>query len=165
MRRTVSHWSWGLISRRVRETASYDSKQSSSGVSLSLCIPPLCYGASSGSVSASGENITHDGKSVADQSGIFAGRGGFAVTTGNHTQLDGAVIASTATPDKNSLDTGTLGFSNIHNESQTSGNSYTVALSGSAGGSGKGENRNLTPAIGIGHADESRSGTTSSGLC
>ena len=133
-------------------------------MSLSLCIPPLCYGASSGSVSASGENITHDGRSVADQSGIFAGRAGFAVTTGNHTQLDGAVIASTATPDKNSLDTGTLGFSNIHNESQTSGNSYTVALSGSAGGSGKGENRNLTPAIGIGHADESRSGTTSSAV-
>jgi filamentous hemagglutinin len=124
----------------------------------------LCYGASSGSVSASGENITHDGRSVTDQSGIFAGRAGFAVTTGNHTQLDGAVIASTATPDKNSLDTGTLGFSNIHNESQTSGNSYTVALSGSAGGSGKGENRNLTPAIGIGHADESRSGTTSSAV-
>jgi filamentous hemagglutinin len=39
-----------------------------------------------------------------------------------------------------------------------------VALSGSAGGSGKGENRNLTPAIGIGHADESRSGTTSSAV-
>lgn len=37
----------------VQDTASYDSKQSSSGASLSLCIPPLCYGAFSGSVSAS----------------------------------------------------------------------------------------------------------------
>ncbi|MEN3755062.1 hypothetical protein ABC733_27690 [Mangrovibacter sp. SLW1] len=32
---------------------------------------------------------------------------------GNHTQLDGAVIASRATADKNRLDTGTLGFRDI----------------------------------------------------
>ncbi|WP_447756256.1 hypothetical protein, partial [Enterobacter asburiae] len=56
----------------------------------------------------------------------------------------------------------TLGFSNLHNESQTSGNGYTVALSGSAGGSGNGENRNLAPAIGTGQAEESHTGTTSS---
>uniref|UniRef100_UPI001643DDB9 HNH/ENDO VII family nuclease n=1 Tax=Yersinia bercovieri TaxID=634 RepID=UPI001643DDB9 len=35
---------------------------------------------------------------------------------GEHTQLDGAVIASTADKSKNSLDTGTLGFSNIENK-------------------------------------------------
>ncbi|CAH3628495.1 hemagglutinin repeat-containing protein [Enterobacter roggenkampii] len=146
--RVVVNTGRDLTISSVQDTASYNSKQSSSGASLSLCIPPLCYGASSGSVSASGENITQNGKSVAKQSGIFAGKGGFAVTTGNHTQLDGAVIASTASADKNSLDTGTLGFSNLHNESQTSGNGYTVALSGSAGGSGNGENRILAPAIG-----------------
>jgi filamentous hemagglutinin len=72
--RVVVNTGRDLLLSSVQDTASYDSKQSSSGVSLSLCIPPLCYGASSGSVSASGENITHDGKSVADQSGIFAGR-------------------------------------------------------------------------------------------
>ncbi|HDR2372588.1 TPA: hemagglutinin repeat-containing protein, partial [Enterobacter asburiae] len=162
--RVVVNTGRDLTISSVQDTASYDSKQSSSGASLSLCIPPLCYGASSGSVSASGENITQNGKSVAEQSGIFAGKGGFAVTTGNHTQLDGAVIASTASADKNSLDTGTLGFSNIHNESQTSGNGYTVALSGSAGGSGNGENRNLAPAIGTGQAEESHTGTTSSAV-
>ncbi|EIS04951.1 putative adhesin/hemagglutinin/hemolysin, partial [Yersinia pestis PY-48] len=32
------------------------------------------------------------------------------------TQLDGAVIGSTATADKNTLDTGTLGFSDIDNQ-------------------------------------------------
>ncbi|CAH5866665.1 Toxin CdiA, partial [Enterobacter cloacae] len=74
------------------------------------------------------------------------------------------VIASTASADKNSLDTGTLGFSNLHNESQTSGNGYTVALSGSAGGSGNGENRNLAPAIGTGQSEESHTGTTSSAV-
>ncbi|HCR1901140.1 TPA: hemagglutinin repeat-containing protein, partial [Enterobacter asburiae] len=162
--RVVVNTGRDLTISSVQDTASYDSKQSSSGASLSLCIPPLCYGASSGSVSASGENITQNGKSVAEQSGIFAGKGGFAVTTGNHTQLDGAVIVSTASADKNSLDTGTLGFSNLHNESQTSGNGYTVALSGSAGGSGNGENRNLAPAIGTGQAEESHTGTTSSAV-
>ncbi|EOC5258509.1 hemagglutinin repeat-containing protein, partial [Enterobacter asburiae] len=162
--RVVVNTGRDLTISSVQDTASYDSRQSSSGASLSLCIPPLCYGASSGSVSASGENITQNGKSVAEQSGIFAGKGGFAVTTGNHTQLDGAVIASTASADKNSLDTGTLGFSNLHNESQTSGNGYTVALSGSAGGSGNGENRNLAPAIGTGQAEEIHTGTTSSAV-
>ncbi|MGT3221011.1 VENN motif pre-toxin domain-containing protein, partial [Yersinia enterocolitica] len=38
------------------------------------------------------------------------------ITVGEHTQLDGAVIASTADKSKNSLDTGTLGFSDIANK-------------------------------------------------
>lgn len=162
--RVVVNTGRDLTISSVQDTASYDSKQSSSGAGLSLCVPPLCYGASSGNVSASGENVTQSGKSVTDQSGIYAGKGGFDITVGNHTQLDGAVIASTATDDKNKLDTGTLGWSDIHNESKTSGDSYTVAISGSAGGSGSGENRNVAPAIGTGHAEESSSGTTSSAI-
>ncbi|EEP93569.1 hemagglutinin/adhesin repeat protein, partial [Yersinia aldovae ATCC 35236] len=51
-----------------------------------------------------------------EQTGIFAGAGGFDITVGEHTQLDGAVIASTADQSKNSLDTGTLGFSDIENK-------------------------------------------------
>ncbi|EPM0022247.1 hemagglutinin repeat-containing protein [Citrobacter farmeri] len=162
--RVVVNTGRDLTISSVQDTASYDSKQSSSGAGLSLCVPPLCYGASSGNVNTSGENITQSGKSVTDQSGIYAGKGGFDITVGNHTQLDGAVIASTATDDKNKLDTGTLGWSDIHNESKTSGDSYTVAISGSAGGSGSGENRNVAPAIGTGHAEESSSGTTSSAI-
>ncbi|KFD00402.1 putative heme utilization/adhesion exoprotein [Rahnella aquatilis CIP 78.65 = ATCC 33071] len=54
--------------------------------------------------------------SVTEQSGIFAGDGGFDITAGGHTQLDGAVIASTGPADKNSLDTGTLGFSDTGNK-------------------------------------------------
>jgi filamentous hemagglutinin len=57
-----------------------------------------------------------DYDSVQEQSGIFAGDGGFDITVGKHTQLDGAVIASTGSADKNSLDTGTLGFGDIHNQ-------------------------------------------------
>ncbi|KFB99277.1 putative heme utilization/adhesion exoprotein [Trabulsiella guamensis ATCC 49490] len=174
--RVVVNTGRDLTISSVQDTASYDSKQSSSGASLSLCVPPICAGTSSGSVNASGENITQNGKSVTDQSGIFAGNGGFDITVGNHTQLDGAVIASTADSGKNKLDTGTLGWTDIHNESKTSGNSYTVAISGSMGGKdsadksvnrGKGgddENRNVVPGIGTGFAEESSSGTTLSAI-
>ncbi|RHG91811.1 hemagglutinin, partial [Escherichia coli] len=68
--------------------------------------------------------------SVAEQTGMFAGDGGFDITVGNHTQLDGAVIASTATADKNSLDTGTLGFSDIHNEADYKVSHSGISLSG-----------------------------------
>lgn len=158
--RVVVNTGRDLTISSVQDTASYDSKQSSSGAGLSLCVPPICYGASSGNVSASGENVTQSGKSVTDQSGIYAGKGGFDITVGNHTQLDGAVIASTANSDKNKLDTGTLGWSDIHNESKTSGDSYTASLAGSSGGS----NQNLAPAVGAGHAEENSSGTTSSAI-
>lgn len=68
--------------------------------------------------------------SVAEQTGMFAGDGGFDITVGNHTQLDGAVIASTATADKNSLDTGTLGFTDIHNEADFKTQHSGISLSG-----------------------------------
>ncbi|MBK4715759.1 MULTISPECIES: hypothetical protein [Tenebrionibacter/Tenebrionicola group] len=68
---------------------------------------------------------------------------------GGRTQLDGAVIASTADSGRNRLDTGTLGWTAIRNESKTAGNGYAVAISGSGGG---GENRNVAPATGTGQA-------------
>ena len=67
--------------------------------------------------------------SVVEQTGIFAGKGGFDVTVGEHTQLDGAVIGSTATADKNKLDTGTLGFSDIHNQADYKVEHQSIGLS------------------------------------
>ncbi|EKN5938735.1 adhesin [Yersinia enterocolitica] len=74
--------------------------------------------------------------SVQEQTGIFAGKGGFDITVGEHTQLDGAVIASTATADKNTLDTGTLGFSNIGNKADFKVEHQSVGIStgGNIGG-------------------------------
>jgi filamentous hemagglutinin len=71
--------------------------------------------------------------SVVEQSGIYAGKGGFDVTVGNHTQLDGAVIASTATEDKNRLDTGTLGWTDIHNAADYKASHTGISLSGASG--------------------------------
>ncbi|EEY4128246.1 hypothetical protein EQJ93_26850, partial [Escherichia coli] len=86
----------------------YDSKQKNASAGGSIGT-----GSASASVSLSRDKMHSNYDSVQEQTGIFAGRGGFDVTTGQHTQLNGAMIASTATADKNRLDTGTLGFSDI----------------------------------------------------
>lgn len=84
----------------------------------------------SGYISASQDKMKSTYDSVQEQTGLFAGDGGFDVSVGRHTQLDGAVIASTATADKNSLDTGTLGFRDIHNEADYKVSHSGISLSG-----------------------------------
>ncbi|EFJ6344234.1 VENN motif pre-toxin domain-containing protein, partial [Escherichia coli] len=107
----------------------------------------------------------HD--SVQEQTGIFAGRGGFDVTTGQHTQLNGAVIASTATADKNRLDTGTLGFSDIENRADYKVEHQSVGIStgGSIGGqfAGNMANNLLVGANHEGHADSTTQSAVSAG--
>lgn len=127
-----------------QDTDEYASKSASGGVSVSVCVPPICAGnVVQGSVTAAGGKITNDYKSVIDQSGIYAGKGGFDIYVGNHTQLDGAVIASEADAGKNRLDTGTLGWSDIHNKAESGGSQFAVSVSG---GAKNGENGNLQPA-------------------
>nr|WP_269784066.1 hemagglutinin repeat-containing protein [Klebsiella variicola] len=97
----------------LRDSDHYDSTQSSLSGGLGYTFGA---GSWSGSLNASRDKMTSDWSSVQEQSGIFAGQGGFDVTVGSHTQLNGGVIASTGSADKNGLDTGTLGFSDIHNQ-------------------------------------------------
>nr|WP_249042837.1 hemagglutinin repeat-containing protein [Pantoea stewartii] len=113
-----------------QDQSTYDSHQSSSGFSASLCVPPICAGVPvQGSASMSGSKIYNDYASVQQQSGIRAGDGGYNIYVGNHTQLDGAVIASSATPDKNHLSTGTLGWSDIDNHAKSGGSGYGISAS------------------------------------
>ncbi|WP_294954092.1 VENN motif pre-toxin domain-containing protein [uncultured Gilliamella sp.] len=73
--------------------------------------------------------------SVTDQSGIFAGKGGYDITVGNNTDLKGAVIASKAEDTgKNKLDTGTISFSDIKNKADFK--VTHVAISGGTAGPG-----------------------------
>lgn len=102
-----------LLMSSQQDTNKYDSKQTSLAGGGSFTFGSMT---GSGYISVSQDKMKSRFDSVAEQTGLFAGAGGFDITVGNHTQLDGAVIASTATADKNSLDTGTLGFSDIHNE-------------------------------------------------
>lgn len=114
-----------------QDSERYDSKQTSFGAGGSFTFGSM---SGSGYISLSQDKMRSRYSSVQEQSGIFAGDGGFDIATGNHTQLDGAVIASTAEAGKNRLDTGTLGFSDIGNAAD-----YRVSHSGiSAGMSGSG---------------------------
>ncbi|MGM7914791.1 VENN motif pre-toxin domain-containing protein, partial [Yersinia enterocolitica] len=90
----------------------YDAKQTSTSGGVSVA----AGGGGSANLSMSQDKLHSNYDSVQEQTGIFAGSGGFDITVGEHTQLDGAVIASTADKSKNSLDTGTLGFSDIENK-------------------------------------------------
>ncbi|QXF32283.1 hypothetical protein CE143_03180 [Photorhabdus luminescens] len=87
-------------------------------------------------LSASHDKIHSNFDSVQEQTGLFAGKGGYEVKVGEHTQLDGAVIASTADKDKNTLDTGTLGFDDIKNKAdfKTEHHSVSISTGGSVGG-------------------------------
>ncbi|MBA0035798.1 VENN motif pre-toxin domain-containing protein [Pantoea sp. BIGb0393] len=67
-----------------------------------------------------------------------SGSGGFDVTVGGHTQLNGAVIGSTAEADKNRLDTGTLGFSDIRNSAEYEVEHQSVGVSSGGGMTGAG---------------------------
>lgn len=137
-----------LTLQSEQDSDNYDSKQQNVSAGASFT-----YGSMSGSASV---NVSRDKMhstydSVQEQTGLFAGKGGYDITTGKHTQLDGAVIASTADKDKNRLDTGTLGFNDIENkaeykvEHQSAGfSSGGMTGSGGFGGAGSQLVSNLT---------------------
>mgnify|MGYP001236415927 CR=1 FL=1 len=116
-----------LLMRSQQNNNDYDSKQTSVAAGGSFTFGTM---SGSGYINASQDKMKSRFDSVAEQTGLYAGDGGFDITVGHHTQLDGAVIASTATPDKNSLDTGTLGFSDIHNEADFKTSHSGISLSG-----------------------------------
>ncbi|VXC48171.1 Contact-dependent inhibition of growth factor CdiA [Enterobacterales bacterium 8AC] len=102
-----------LTLRSQQDSDNYDAKQTSISGGVSVAV---VGGGGSANLSMNRDKLHSNYDSVQEQTGIYAGKGGFDVTVGEHTQLDGAVIASTADADKNRLDTGTLGFSNVHNQ-------------------------------------------------
>ncbi|NBJ32318.1 filamentous hemagglutinin N-terminal domain-containing protein [Serratia fonticola] len=136
----------------------YDMKQQNASAGGSFT-----WGSMSGSgyLNLSQDKMHSNYDSVQEQTGIFAGKGGFDVKVGEHTQLDGAVISSTGTADKNSLDTGTLGFSDLHNQADYNVEHVGVGISGGGDFGGKEFQGNLAGGMlsglnGSGHA----SGTT-----
>ncbi|MET3516420.1 filamentous hemagglutinin [Pseudacidovorax sp. 1753] len=108
-----------------------NSKQSSSGLNVSLCIPPWCVGTVA-TVSANVAGAKANGVTISPntQSGLKAGDGGFDVSVKGDTTLVGGVIESTqAAIDKgrNSFETGgTLTIRDLQNVSQSSGSSYAA---------------------------------------
>ncbi len=124
----------------LQDTDHYNSKQQGAGVSVSVCVPPLCAGPSSVSGNISQQKMNSDYASVTEQSGIKAGDGGYQVDVKGNTDLKGGVIASSdkAVQDGvNSLTTATLTTSDIQNHA-----SYDASSVGISGGYGGGIGKN-----------------------
>lgn len=124
-----------IISRQ--DTQDQKSKQSSGGFGASICIPPFCYGTPvAASANLAAGNMNSEYKGVTDQSGLFAGAGGYTVDVGKTTTLEGGVIASDASADKNLLITDRLIARDIKNVSEIEAQSAGISISGSYGGAG-----------------------------
>ncbi|HFQ7088560.1 TPA: hemagglutinin repeat-containing protein [Raoultella planticola ATCC 33531] len=108
----------------------YDSKQQNASAGGSFTFGSM---SGSASVNLSKDKMHSNYDSVVEQTGIFAGKGGYDITVGEHTQLNGAVIGSTATADNNRLDTGTLGWGDIDNRADFKTEHQSVGFS--SGGS------------------------------
>ncbi|WP_447737424.1 two-partner secretion domain-containing protein [Aeromonas veronii] len=106
----------------------YQSKQSSVAAGGSFTFGSMT---GSGYINASRQKINSDFESVVEQTGIFAGKQGFDIRVGDHTQLNGAVLAGSADESKNRLSTGTLGWSDLHNRADYKVESQSVGISGS----------------------------------
>ncbi|AHK21643.1 hypothetical protein BF17_22040 [Yersinia similis] len=153
-----------LLLQSQQDSDNYDAKQQNSSVGGSFS-----PGSMTGSISINGsqDKLNSNFDSVQEQTGIFAGSGGFDITVGGHTQLDGAVIGSTATADKNTLDTGTLGFSDIDNQADFKVEHQSVGIStgGNIGSQFVGNMANglLVGANNEGHADSTTHAAVSEG--
>ncbi|WP_307745046.1 hemagglutinin repeat-containing protein [uncultured Pantoea sp.] len=116
-----------LTMTSLQDTDDYQSKQQSASGGFSFT-----FGSMTGSagLSLSQSKVNSEYASVGDQSGLFAGNGGYDVYVGNHTQLNGAVIASTAQSANNALSTGTLGWSDIDNHASYKASSSSISMGG-----------------------------------
>jgi filamentous hemagglutinin len=150
-----------LTLQSLQDTDNYKSKQTdvSGGVSFAI----IGTGGSA-NLSISKSKIDSKYQSVQEQTGLFGGKGGYQIDVGNHTQLDGSVIASTATPDKNRLNTGTLGWSVLKNKAEYTSQLQSASVSsGSDGTNAFISNMPTGSLIAFNHGD-SDSGTTSSDI-
>ncbi|MBD8093921.1 hemagglutinin repeat-containing protein [Pseudomonas fluorescens] len=152
-----------LTLQSLQDTDNYKSKQTdvSGGVSFAI----IGTGGSA-NLSISKSKIDSKYQSVQEQTGLFGGKGGYQIDVGNHTQLDGSVIGSTATADKNRLSTGTLGWSVLKNKAEYTSQLQSASVSSGSGSDGANAFISNMPSgslIAFNHGD-SDSGTTSSAI-
>jgi filamentous hemagglutinin len=113
----------------LQDTSTYNSKQQSVGVGIS--VPIVGGGAIGGNLSLDQQKAKGNYASVIEQTAIIAGDNGFNITTKGNTDLAGAVISSTdkaVQDNKNSLTTDTLSYHNIQNTTEASASSDGINL-------------------------------------
>ena len=138
--------------KSLQNTDDYSEQSHSAGIA-----------AATGGIAASADKgkINSDYQSTADQSGIYAGKGGFNINVGKNTDLKGAVIDSDAAPDKNKLSTDTLTYSDIANKA--SYDSKNTGINYNTGKDVRTKDKGLTPDIGT-EAKGNVGGTTKSAI-
>lgn len=123
----------------LQDSSTYNSKQHNASVQLSNDSVSGTFGKS---------KIKADYQSVNEQSGIFAGDDGFQIKVNKNTDLKGGLITSTQAAEdlkKNSLNTGTLTYSDIQNNSEYDAKGISVSAGFNAGKSdSKGEKQPAT---------------------
>jgi len=120
-----------LLLESLQDSSKYDSKNKRAGFGLALCIPPYCAGSINVSANASTGKMNSNFKAVTEQTGLWAGDGGFLIDVKNNTTLIGSVIASsdTAVADGlNKLTTGTLLTEDLKNTARYSGSQVLVSI-------------------------------------
>ncbi|ENC6660032.1 hypothetical protein ABKY47_004569 [Aeromonas hydrophila] len=109
-------------------------------------------------VNASRQKINSNFESVVEQTGVFASKQGFDIRVGEHTQLNGAVLAGSNDAGKNHLSTNTLGWNDLVNRAEYKVESESVGISGS-GDSTKGFS-SIAAMTSLGGSNSSASSTT-----
>ena len=115
----------------LQEKDNYSEKNSSSGFGISAELSGgKVLGKPDPFVSFGRGKIASAWKSVTGQAGIYAGADGFDIHVKKNTDLQGAVIASEASSDKNKLSTGTLTHSDLENSAEYSAHQYGLTIHG-----------------------------------
>ena len=166
-----------LIIQSVQDTATYEGKQQNLGGQITVG-----YGVS-GSANFSRSSINADYASVTEQSGIYAGDGGYQIEVAEHTELIGGLITSTAAAEAaghNHFSTGTLSVSDVTNHAEFKGSSVGLGVSGGFNSSGSGDglfdqrqstsdksglaSAESSGSVGYGQVSDSEGSTTYSGI-
>ncbi|MDO4907522.1 hemagglutinin repeat-containing protein [Neisseria sp.] len=146
----------------VQDSAAYNDRRFQGSAQITVG-----YGFS-GSAGYSQSKTNADHRSISEQSGIYAGDGGFQVNIKGHTDLKGGIITATEAAEQNGrnrFQTATLSRSDIENHSRYQGGSFGIGMSGNADGGRDGRQQDgLNKGIGFGRDGGSRNSTTRSGI-
>lgn len=107
----------------LQDTENYNEKNT--GVSVGISGGAGGMGVSGG---VSQQKIDSEYQSNQEQTGIYAGDGGFDIHVEGNTDLKGAVIASEADAENNQLSTGTLTYSDLENHAEYEANTIGVNI-------------------------------------
>ena len=109
----------------LQDSERYQYKSTNAGGTLYV---PLSGKNVSGSINGGVSTMSNQYQSVVQQTGLFAGDGGFNIKVGGLTSLVGAAIVSSAPVSLNKLTTGDLAYSDLTNTEQTTVGGFTFGL-------------------------------------